>query len=391
MMRPMSGDLKGVAAALDVLGDVWLERGELNKGEDFYRRSFALRKTLDSKADLAMSLWNLGHVLGHRGESDQIAEYFRQSLALAEEVGDKRMMIASLRMLAGHHQSKGDLAHAEKLYAKISQLEEDDDSQVGLGHTLHGLGYLAFQKGDLDRAEDLTRRALDLLEKSSPAWSRGYVRLQLVEILLARNKTEDAAPFVNQLENMAQQFPGPDLEIALLLAKAQLQLKRLQLATALEYALQAKTRASEMPHLNLQNDATRLAIQTLLQMFLITKEVQYKTQITALLLELEYLGKEYHLSAVLIESMLLQGMLQRGAYELRAAREHFEAAQRQAEEHGLKMLEQQATHELHQLQDQLQVLRQLHETSPQAYEQAHMSEMLSYLQGIHRYLRKDDR
>lgn len=64
------------------LSDFAMNQGDLNRSEQFIRKSYMIFQKIDDKHDLADVLGALGHVLVHNRVSEGL-EHFENSLALS--------------------------------------------------------------------------------------------------------------------------------------------------------------------------------------------------------------------------------------------------------------------------------------------------------------------
>ncbi|MFX0115846.1 MAG: hypothetical protein ACFFB3_14950 [Candidatus Hodarchaeota archaeon] len=243
-------------------------------------------------------------------------------------------------------------------------------------------------RGAFAEAEELMLEVHARLDTSSSPILKSFYLAFLIEILLAQEKIAKSHEHLIQLEELAKKFPLPEVESSYLIARSQLNLKELQLNSALQDCERAKELAARMAHHGILPKAIKINIQILLEMYLLRRKPQLLTQIEVLLAELQDISQRNRQMEPYSQSILLQGMLACASFDLTQALEYFQRAKNFAEEHGLGRIQQSATHQLTLLNDQIQHLQHLHALSPKAYEQAQMQEMASYLNEIQRFLER---
>ena len=107
----------------------------------------------------------LTHFLMVRGFWDQRITYGDVAVQCGEALGINARIAAIAHNVAIIHQQRGNLEKAEELYRRSLELEEKLGDQQGEAATLHQLGMLAQGRGDYPEAEGLYRRSLEIEEK----------------------------------------------------------------------------------------------------------------------------------------------------------------------------------------------------------------------------------
>jgi len=335
-------DLRGQGNALNNLGVIYLYRGELNQAETFLEQSLTLREQVGDLQAIAGSLNNLGIVYYQRGELDRAEECHKRNLALFEEIGGAQRMAFSLSNLA--------------------------------------LCY--WQRGELGRAEEHYQRSLALREQYGNPQDIAEARYQLLRILLLRGVLEGAIDQVDQLAQLVSMSKLPDIAVKHHLAMGLLRLKQHNLGLAVELGFRAKAQAVQIPHFELQVNAMMLLVEALLQLYMLTKQVEHKVQVETMLRELEELSKREQLHQTYIETVLMQAFLKRATFDLPGATDVFKLAELLAEERGFRLLAQKARVELLELQKQEPMFQRGQKGSSGNYEQAHLEKMISFLQSL---------
>jgi len=183
------GDQRGIAEALNNLGNTALSRGDQQLAVRLYERSYELRRGLGDPHDLAMSvnnlavsaievgdlpragplleqaialarehrdtaalvttLINLGIVARRQGEHQRAAEALKESLRLARDLGDERAAAMALANLGHVERAEGREGSAREDYAEGLAAFARLGEPRGTAMCLEGLAATAAMRGDL--------------------------------------------------------------------------------------------------------------------------------------------------------------------------------------------------------------------------------------------------
>ena len=382
-LRQKIGTPDPIAHTLNNLGLVYWRTSKLDKAEDLFRESLSLWQKLNNPQMVARSLGNLGNVYFHRGMIRKSKEYLERSLVLFEETGNPQGLALTLLNLGNICAQRGELERAEESLQRSRKLFDKIGNPRQKSIALINLGIVHFKKGELDQAEKDFKQSLALREEIGDLQAIASTRYQLLRLLVAKGSLEEATEQIDEIAQSVDNTQLPDVEVMFHLSVGLLKSKQHELTTALNHSSQAKKQAGEIPHFALLVDASYLLVQNLLQLYLLTKENEYKIQVESLLSELESLCKREQLHDTFVETTLMQGFLKRAMFDLPEAIEAFERAELLAQEQGILPLTQKARRELIHTQDQIEMLQRLRELSPKAYEKAQIDGLLSYLHEIH--------
>ncbi|MFX0115005.1 MAG: tetratricopeptide repeat protein [Candidatus Hodarchaeota archaeon] len=408
-------DLPGKANALNNLGAIHWQQGNLDKAEKCYRQSLVLREQIGNQEDIANSLNNLGLVYWKWGDLKRAKQCYQQSLELLEGIGNFRSWARVLNHLGIIYRLQGKLVEAEECYQQSLTLFKEIGNPQEIARCLNNIGLISWQRGELERAKEFLEKSLYLFEEigspqdiATPMMNLGEVYLaqgelkraeeflrrsldlreaignlqdiagshyRIVRVLLLQNSLEKAAAHVNKLASLVQTEKSPIIMVQYYLANGLLKHKQHELSLALKLAEKAKIEAEEIPHFELLVDATRFLIQVLFQLYMIGEQEEYLTQGEALLRDLEQISQQEYLHGTYVESILIHGLLARAKFDLTMAMKYFQRAAQSATELGIRVVAQRAQEELEKLQKQILKL------------QAHQSDS-SQIQEVLEYLKK---
>lgn len=227
-----AGDRAGTARCYSNLGLALWNRGDLNEGEELLSRALAIHRQVGSRSFEARTLNNVGMIRFAKGNVDGAEEAFKESLAIGRESNFAIMIGPTLSNLGAVHQVRGDLAGAEKFYAEaVEMARRTDDRTAELTATVNraetlrlsgrlseskaeyergvaiaravgnpanesyiiaGLGELALLRDDLDEAQRLHAKALDMRRKTNEQVTSAESLMMLANLALEQKKGPEA-------------------------------------------------------------------------------------------------------------------------------------------------------------------------------------------------------
>jgi tetratricopeptide (TPR) repeat protein len=221
-----------VAEGLKNLGNVAVERGELQTAAEFYHSSGQLYERLEDIVGLADLHSNLGIIHRRSGRWDEALAEYEAALVLRERIGHLLGIGTCHNNIAEVHRTRGEPAQAIPAYQRAIETWGSIGHALFVGLALVGLGaartesgewaqgradlldaearfaaigstiylpdlyrYLASAElaaGDLEAAEQATARSLDYARAGTARHQEAATLRVMAEIKLARNEPEAA-------------------------------------------------------------------------------------------------------------------------------------------------------------------------------------------------------
>jgi tetratricopeptide (TPR) repeat protein len=153
------------AALLGQLGNLAMNRGQLDQALEHYQASLAIHQQQDDLAGIAGDYHQIGMVIGEKGDFETAAEWYREALGLQERAGNRAGVGRAHHQLAMIAQENGDFDQAREGYSRALAIQEELGDRAAMATSYHQLGTLAQLEGNFDQALDLFRRSYAILEE----------------------------------------------------------------------------------------------------------------------------------------------------------------------------------------------------------------------------------
>ncbi len=178
------GDDETEAAALTVLGDVYVNAGEYDAAEATYAEAAQKWRGLGRTSGVANALRGLGFANLFRGELDEADRLIREALASFRSSNDSRGEAWALQNLAWISFSRGATGDAEARLHQSADMFAELGDWGGLGWALGLLAYVRFIQGRLDEAAELAQQIVVEGRETGNRWAVGMMNVLLANVAL---------------------------------------------------------------------------------------------------------------------------------------------------------------------------------------------------------------
>jgi tetratricopeptide (TPR) repeat protein len=141
------GDQRGIAEALNNLGNTALSRGDPRAAARLYEEGYELRRTLDDPHDLAMSVNNLAISAIELGDLARAAWLVEEAIALAHEHRDTAGLVTTLINRGVVARRQGDHQRAAEALKESLRLARDIGNERASAMALTNLGHVERAEG----------------------------------------------------------------------------------------------------------------------------------------------------------------------------------------------------------------------------------------------------
>ena len=190
-LRTELGDRGGMADSLNNLGMLATARGDLAGGRERLEASIAIRTDMGQPHGSAPTFNNLGDIAILEGNSELARANNERAMALGREWGNTRRVAHSLHNIGLAHRCAGDDDAAVALFEDSLALFREVDEKSGIAAVMHNLGRVAARQGAIETAVGHYVRALELYRQGLDR--RGLVRCLEAVALIAEARGDDDA------------------------------------------------------------------------------------------------------------------------------------------------------------------------------------------------------
>src|ERR1035437_1676184 len=131
------------ANALNNMGFVYKEQGNITKALEWYHESLKIREDIGDKRGIANSLSNIGRIYHNRGDIPKALDCYNKSLKTQNEIGDKQGIAVSLTNIGFIYFNQGDIQKALEWYHKSLKISEEIGDKEGVAISLGNIGQVS--------------------------------------------------------------------------------------------------------------------------------------------------------------------------------------------------------------------------------------------------------
>lgn len=158
-------DKKGIAESLNNIGIIYNNQGNTAKAYDCYIKSLEIQKKIGNKQGIALSCNNLGFLHFNKGDIPKALEYFSTSIKLREEIGDKKGTASSFNNMGFVYYHQDDFPKALEYFEKALKIREEIDDKIGMALSYNNIGGIYKNQGDMDKVLEYLHKSLKIQEE----------------------------------------------------------------------------------------------------------------------------------------------------------------------------------------------------------------------------------
>ncbi|MHA2130384.1 MAG: tetratricopeptide repeat protein, partial [Promethearchaeota archaeon] len=319
------------------IGELYLYKNEPDLALDYFLRSLKIQKDLNNRIGIARSLSLVGLSYYVKGNFDQALICCKKSLMISE-IGNLTK-IETLHSIGAIYKEKGELDRTIRHYNRAVRIAEKEDYIDGVIINLMGLGASYRMKKELDRALIYLERSWTISKNVKSTYGIRSSLFYLILVNLDKKSIKKAKFYLEELNQYTDLIENTAFNQAFTLAKA-LVLKnsgRIRNRTEAELLLKQITlNEVVIPTLHL------IALVNLCDLFLeelyITDNIDVLNELNPLINNILKIAEKQNSYLWLAETRLLQAKLALIQMDIDKAMQFLTQAQRIAELHGLNLL-----------------------------------------------------
>jgi len=194
------------AAALNNLGNLYMEFGQLEDAKSHYERSRDLYASVNDDYGVADELNNLGLVELIFGNFTQSRRYLEESLSLRRQFDDQLALPATLCNLGDIAIFEEDYTLAQRYHMEAYQIRMEIGNKRGLALSCHALGLISFYQRDLDTADRWFTEGMSYAAPLADAYGRAILELDMGLVSSARQQLMPALEHITTALSILRQM-----------------------------------------------------------------------------------------------------------------------------------------------------------------------------------------
>lgn len=206
-----SGDLFGVARALNLLGNSQGDQGDFDGAINMLEESLVELRKIGNKRRAASALNNIGVALWYEGRLAEARKAYDASMATAEEVGDKTQIRWYLNNVALVLTDQGNLTEATAMLEKALPISSGAGDKNNVAWHLYGLGHVFKLQGNTIEARMDLEKSLAIRNEIGMKGDAADTRRALASLCIDEGRPRDAIPLLtNAVDEFRSEKRGTD-------------------------------------------------------------------------------------------------------------------------------------------------------------------------------------
>jgi len=161
-----TGYKKGQGDALNNIGYVYQNEGEIAKAMECFQRAYEINTVIKNQNGIAASLNNVGFIYYHIGDVTKGLDYFQRGLLIMEKIKDIESQLgvgALLNNIAIIHQKQKNYLKAIEYHEKSLKVREEVNDSIGIAATLLNLAGIYKDQGDILKGMQYAKKSLKII------------------------------------------------------------------------------------------------------------------------------------------------------------------------------------------------------------------------------------
>jgi eukaryotic-like serine/threonine-protein kinase len=205
------GSEGGVAGALNTLGLLYTDQGDLAAAERAHLESRALFQKLGDKTNMGVVISNLANERMLQGDLLGATKLYEEAMAMNRESGDPGSAAVALYNKANLQELRGDLAGAKQGFQEALKDFQAGGNSYDAGYALYSIGEVLLKEGDFAGARHALDASLKIRNDSGEKVLLAETQMLQIEVSLEEGKSgPDAETTVRQTMNVFEKEKALD-------------------------------------------------------------------------------------------------------------------------------------------------------------------------------------
>ena len=334
-----------------ILGDIYIYKNETEKSLECFEKSRILQSELENPIGIATSLQYLALGYYLMGELDHSQSLCKKSITIPKI--STFTLSASLHILGAISKEKGELDRALRIYKRAAKIREVEQYFEEYLTIILAIGMIYRMKGNYNLALENFLKCYSECKKINSLYGMASSLFNLILTFLDKNNIEQAESYLSEFESVTTLTKSETYNNIFLVAKALIlrKSKRLHDKTQAELILMQIIEKEALPIQYLLLTLANLCDLLLYEMD-IMDNLDILNEINPLISKMLKFSENQNSYLWLSETKLLQAKLCLINMDIRGAKKLMSEAQKIAEMHDLNLLAQRISHEQDSLLDQ---------------------------------------
>ena len=206
------GNQDGIAHSLNNLGSMHLNRGDYLRALDLFERSLAIREKMQDQVGIAYGLVNIGNIHHMQGDQRKALDYYERSRVLFEVSAYPLGIATSLNRMGNAHVTLHDYAVALAFFQQALTIRQEIGERMGMAEALVSMADLYREQGEYAHAEEHYAQALMLANEIAHQWYVAQCHVGMGIVHLDQGRTSDAIRSCRMALATAEELSALDLK-----------------------------------------------------------------------------------------------------------------------------------------------------------------------------------
>ncbi len=176
------GDETGMARALNNIGLILMDVGDLPEAIEHFQQSLLLKEKTNNPAEVIPALINIANLYETIGELDTAINRYRRTLEICNQVGHVRGSAYCLGNMGMVYKTKGEFNIADSLLNEALVLGKQLNDQQAIARCFAGLGMVQKERGEYIKARDFFLQCVQIAESVEDKEGIGAIYYNLGEV-----------------------------------------------------------------------------------------------------------------------------------------------------------------------------------------------------------------